>query len=169
VARGKYLYARLRQAATINCKRRTAQQENEARPAKPIEQEKKVAPDTNEGVDMKKTLLILFAVIFLFSGCSEYKKYNMKKDANEYIELLSEFRNSIPFKSDRLTENGAISVLIWEMGFNADLTIKKKSILQKYQGDALVEFSKILRDEFREKFGEELHDALLLILIEEEK
>jgi len=93
----------------------------------------------------------------------------MKKDAKEYIELVSEFRNSIPIKSDHLTEYGMILVLIWEMGLNADLTIKKRSILQKYQGDDLVEFSKILKEEFKEKFGDELHGDLLLILIEEEK
>lgn len=105
---------------------------------------------------MKKTVLTLVLSVILFS-CGQIKKHNMQKDAEEYVAIVLKAIDSKTFeKMDALN-----------LCLDPNVNIKKKSILQKYQGDDFLEFTDILKAEIKKQTGKEAPDFVLLVLIKE--
>jgi hypothetical protein len=121
---------------------------------------------------MKIKLLILVSCM-CFISCTQIKEYReekrmqdkeqqMEKDALEYLELIGKAGRSGTFGDSG--ENGFAA--LFNVALNADVRIKKNSILQKYQGDDLLKFSKALQSEYKKKIGEDMSDLLLLMFLE---
>ena len=72
---------------------------------------------------MKKTLLTLLLGLILIS-CGQIKKHNMQKDAKEYLEVVLQ-------AADTKTLNEIDGISILSVYLDSNVTIKKKSILQK--------------------------------------
>ena len=104
---------------------------------------------------MKKTVLTLFLSVILLS-CGQIKKHNMQKDAEEYVAIVLKADSKTFEKMDALN-----------LYFDPNVNIKKKSILQKYQGDDFIEFTDILKAEIKKQTGKEAPDFVLLVLIKE--
>lgn len=110
---------------------------------------------------MKKILLLTLTSILLLS-CAQIKKNDMQKDAREYVEIVVK---ALSLDDEEVTVLAALITL----KFDANVSLKKQSIIQKYQGDELVEFSKILQTEWKEKRGQDIPDMILMALLQEKK
>ncbi|MDR0833587.1 MAG: hypothetical protein LBN93_05305 [Candidatus Symbiothrix sp.] len=107
---------------------------------------------------MKAKYFIVLCALLI--GCTQVKQYQMEKDAQEYLELIGKAGKSGTFGE---SENGFVALL--NIGLDADVNMKRQSILQKYQGDDLLEFSKVLKTEWKKKTGEDIPDLILLMLL----
>ena len=94
----------------------------------------------------------------------------MHKDAREYIELILEPYQSGQIEFSEYALLCPIFKFYDEPPISANAKIKKKSILQKYQGDDLIKFSKILKSEIKVNPGDNPYyiDELVLKLLKEE-
>jgi len=107
---------------------------------------------------MKKRNVFLIVLLLgvLSYGCTQSSKNNIQKeeqqlvkeDAQEYLTAIKKAAQSEEFGDSGLA--GLLSI-----GLDADVRIKKKSILQKYQGDALVAFSEALKEEYKDRTGKD--------------
>ena len=87
--------------------------------------------------------------VFLFS-CTQMQKQNqMKKDAEEYLEVwLTASDNGLLGAS-----KGNGFVALFNIALNSELRTKKIELMQKYQGDDLIKFKKILRERVEQAKG----------------
>jgi len=109
-----------------------------------------------------KTHILLMVVSTILISCGQLKENNMRKDAKEFLEIILK-----ETESEKLSEIGELSA-VFSVALNPNITIKKKSLLQKYQGDDLVKFADILKAEIKKQTGEdEAPDFIMLLLFED--